>query len=62
MTRLVECRMCRRQVPEAQTFLEADGDRMCVYDRQCTKIALTLLGLKSYAASRLAKRLYEEPS
>ena len=59
MTRFVECRMCHRQVPEAQTVTEDDGDRMCVYDWRCTKIALTLLGLKSCSASRLAKRLYE---
>ncbi len=59
MTRFVECRMCHRDVPEARTHLEPDGDRMCVYDWRCTKIALTLLGLKSHTAERLSKRLYE---
>ena len=50
--------MCYRQVPERQTFLEDDGNRMCVYDWRCTKIALTHLGLKSHTAERLARRLY----
>jgi len=35
---------------------------MCVYDWRCTKIALTRLGLKSYAAERIAKRIYEVAS
>ena len=54
--------MCHRDVPEARTHLEPDGDRMCVYDWRCTKIALTRLGLKSYAAERIAKRIYEVAS
>ena len=58
VTRFVKCRMCHRQVPEAQTFFEADGDRMCVCDWRCTTIGMERLGVKPHAAERLSKRLY----
>ena len=59
MTRFVKCRMGHRDVPERQTFLEDDGDRMCAHDRRCYRVALTRLGLKPHTAEFLSRRLYE---
>jgi hypothetical protein len=51
--------MCYREVPERHTFLEEDGDRMCVYDWRCAAIAMRRLGIDPHAAERLARRMYE---
>ena len=59
MTRFVKCRMCQRKVPERQTVIEEDGDRMCAYDWRCTTIAMRRLGIETHAAERLARRIYE---
>ena len=62
MTRFVKCRMCHREVPEARTHREPDGDHLCRYNWRCTTIAMTRIGIKPQAAERLSKRLYEVAS
>jgi len=50
--------MCGRKVPEEGTFLEPDGDRVCVNSWKCASIAMMRLGISRHRAEREARRLY----